>query len=115
MKFEKVFNNKKYVRKIESMGEGLVLFEISVVDKRVGQNYHLFFEDKRKPPLDIAINPDDGMIEYISYFAQDEATKMRHYIGLSENHSGYVPIGEEQFKARLRQAFADLNNVGTLA
>ena len=69
---EKVFNNKKYVRKIESMGEGLVLFEISVVDKRVGQNYHLFFEDKRKPPLDIAINPDDGMIEYISYFAQDE-------------------------------------------
>ena len=72
MKFEKVFNKKKYVRKIESMGEGLVLFEISVVDKRVGQNYHLFFEDKRKPPLDIAINPDDGMIEYISYFAQDE-------------------------------------------
>ena len=72
MKFEKVFNNKKYVRKIESMGEGLVLFEISVVDKRVGQNYHLFFEDKLKPPLDIAINPDDGMIEYISYFAQDE-------------------------------------------
>ena len=67
MKFEKVFNNKKYVRKIESMGEGLVLFEISVVDKRVGQNYHLFFEDKRKPPLDIAINPDDGMIEYISF------------------------------------------------
>ena len=72
MKFEKVFNNKKYVRKIESMGEGLVLFEISVVDKRVGQYYHLFFEDKRQPPLDIAINPDDGMIEYISYFAQDE-------------------------------------------
>lgn len=72
MKFEKVFNNKKYVRRIESMGEGLVLFEIAVVDKRVGQNYHLFYEDKRKPPLDIAINPDDGMIEYLSYFAQDE-------------------------------------------
>lgn len=31
------------------------------------------------------------------YFAQDEAQKMRHYIGQSENHSGYVPIGEEQF------------------
>lgn len=72
MKFKKVFNNKKYVRKIESMGDGLVLFEISVVDKRVGQNYHLFFEDKRKLPLDIAINPDDGMIEYVSYFVQDE-------------------------------------------
>ena len=44
MKFEKVFNNKKYIRKIEGMGEGLVLFEISVVDKRIGQNYHLFSE-----------------------------------------------------------------------
>ena len=66
MKYEKVFNNKKYIRKIEGMGEGLVLFEISVVDKRIGQNYHLFYEDKRKPPLDIAINPEDGMIEYIS-------------------------------------------------
>lgn len=54
------------------MGEGLVLFEISVVDKRIGQNYHLFYEDKRKPPLDIAINPEDGMIEYVSYFVQDE-------------------------------------------
>ena len=72
MKFEKVFNNKKYIRKIEGMGEGLVLFEISAADKRIGQNYHLFYEDKRKPPLDIAINPEDGMIEYISYFVQDE-------------------------------------------
>ena len=32
----------------------------------------MFYEDKRKPPLDIAINPEDGMIEYISYFVQDE-------------------------------------------
>lgn len=30
VKFEKVFNNKKYIRRIEGMGEGLVLFEISV-------------------------------------------------------------------------------------
>ena len=72
MKFEKVYNNKKYIRKIECMGERLVLFEISVVDKRIRQNYHLFYEDKRKPPLDIAINPEDGMIEYVSYFVQDE-------------------------------------------
>lgn len=31
------------------------------------------------------------------YFAQSIDEKMRHYIGLSENHSGYVPKGEEQF------------------
>ena len=72
MKFKKVSNNKEYTRKIEGMGKGLVLFEISAVNKRIGQNYHLFYEDKRKPPLDIAINPEDGMIEYVSYFVQDE-------------------------------------------
>ncbi|MDE2403139.1 MAG: isopenicillin N synthase family oxygenase [Sphingomonadales bacterium] len=32
-----------------------------------------------------------------AYFALDHAAKMRSYIGLSENHSGYVPEGEEQF------------------
>lgn len=68
-------NNKKYIRKIEGMGEGLVLFEISSIDKIIGQNFHMFFEDKRKPPLDIAINPHDGRIEYISCFAQDEVIK----------------------------------------
>lgn len=32
-----------------------------------------------------------------AYFALDHGTKMKSYIGLSENHSGYVPAGEEQF------------------
>ena len=31
------------------------------------------------------------------YFALDRETKMRSYIGRSANHSGYVPVGEEQF------------------
>lgn len=32
-----------------------------------------------------------------AYFAQPVADKMRDYIGNSDNHSGYVPEGEEQF------------------
>lgn len=43
-----------------------------------------------------------------TYFAQSEATKMAHYIGLSQNHSGYVPVGEEQFATSapdLKEAF----------
>ncbi|EZP72025.1 2OG-Fe(II) oxygenase [Sphingomonas paucimobilis] len=31
------------------------------------------------------------------YFALDDAVKMTSYIGRSQNHSGYVPIGEEAF------------------
>lgn len=45
------------------------------------------------------------------YFALEPESKMRSYIGLSENHSGYVPIGEEQFgggTADLKEAY-DIN------
>lgn len=31
-----------------------------------------------------------------AYFALDHETKMKSYIGFSDNHSGYVPVGEEQ-------------------
>ncbi len=46
-----------------------------------------------------------------AYFALDPAIKMRSYIGGSENHSGYVPVGEEQFavgQRDLKEAF-DVN------
>ena len=61
-----------YTRSIESMGEGLVLFKIKAIDKHFGLNYHYFFEDKKKPPLDLAINPINGAVEYVSFFAQNE-------------------------------------------
>ncbi|WP_252251033.1 hypothetical protein [Clostridium sp. ZBS13] len=61
-----------YTRYIESMGKGLVLFKVKVNKKAIGQNYHYFYEDKKKPPLDIAVNPKNKMIEYVSFFAQDE-------------------------------------------
>lgn len=32
-----------------------------------------------------------------AYFALPDDVKMASYIGFSENHSGYVPVGEEQF------------------
>lgn len=46
-----------------------------------------------------------------AYFDQDIELKMQRYIGLSKNHSGYVPIGEEQFSGQsydLKEAF-DVN------
>ncbi len=68
---------KEYIRGIEGMGTGLVLLKVYSKEKRYGMNYHYFFEDNRKPPLDLAINPDDGMIEYISFFVQDELVEKR--------------------------------------
>lgn len=52
-------------------GRGLFCLKYQLLIKEQDK-ITIIFEDKRKPPLDIAINPDDGMIEYISYFAQDE-------------------------------------------
>lgn len=46
-----------------------------------------------------------------AYFEQDLEVKMQRYIGLSKNHSGYVPVGEEQFSGQsydLKEAF-DVN------
>ena len=43
------------------------------------------------------------------FFSQQDDFKQRSYIGLSENHSGYVPIGEERFynsdKVDAKEAF----------
>lgn len=46
------------------------------------------------------------------YFEQDTSAKMASYIGLSHNHSGYVPVGEEQFgggTTDLKEAY-DINH-----
>ncbi len=72
MKIKETDLNISYSRHIESMGKGLVLFKVKADKKAIGQNYHYFYEDKKKPPLDIAINPESNLIEYVSFFAQDE-------------------------------------------
>jgi len=43
-----------------------------------------------------------------AYFALDLDTKMQSYIGLSENHSGYVPVGEEQLGSAMHGGPPDL-------
>ena len=72
MKIKEKDSKINYIRHIESMGKGLILFKVKVEKKAIGQNYHYFYEDKKKPPLDIAINPKNNLIEYVSFFAQDE-------------------------------------------
>lgn len=95
MKINYIENEIRYSRTVEGMGEGLVLFKVSVNNKRIGQNFHLFFEDKRKPPLDIAINPDSRTVEYCSYFAQDEKIVERLVLNEIRYKEGLLTIEEE--------------------
>ncbi len=73
---------KKYRRDFEGMGEGLVLLKVESEVKNAGYNYHLFYRNGKKPPLDIAINPNDFSIEYASFFLQDELIRVEN--GISE-------------------------------
>lgn len=69
----KISNKKKtYIRNIEKLSEGLVIFKICLNDRHLQPNYHYFFEDKKKPPFDLSLNTESGTIEYISFFLQDE-------------------------------------------
>lgn len=77
MKIGNIKKEKRYTRKFERIGEELVLLKVMTDEKYMGQNFHYFFTDKRKPPLDIAVNPDDGTIEYVSCFIQNEKVTKR--------------------------------------
>jgi len=74
---QKVKNNRLYKREFEVMGEFLILLKVEAVVKNIGYNFHLFYRDGKKPPLDIAINPNNLTIEYISFFLQDEHIKIK--------------------------------------
>lgn len=89
--------NKKYIRKIEGMSKGLLLFKVGAEIKQSGQNFHLLYEDKRKPPLDIAINPNNGTIEYITYFIQDEKILSEKLYNEIDYQEGTIIVEDEQF------------------
>ena len=89
--------NKKYIRKIEGMSKGLLLFKVGAEIKQSGQNFHLLYEDKRKPPLDIAINPNNGTIEYITYFIQDEKILSEKLQAYKIDNMNYLLFSQSQF------------------
>lgn len=77
-KLNRVKSHKDYRRDFEGMGDNLLLLKIESKIKNSGFNYHLFYRNNIKPPLDIAVNPNDMQIEYISYFLQDELIEIRN-------------------------------------
>lgn len=97
MEIKCIDSQKKYIRTIECISDGLVLFKTSAANRRIGQNYHMFFEDKKKPPLDIAVNPDDGAVEYVSFFAQDEVISIQNMASTIEYIDGLVILNTKNF------------------
>ena len=92
-------NKEKYTRNIEIMGENLVLLEITIILKKVGMNYHLFFTNDRKPP-----------IEYISYFVQDEKIVNKHFLDLIEFYNKRIEIvnpvwNEKNYETTIENSF----------
>lgn len=76
LKLKDIDINGKYIikRTFDSAldgDKGLVLLRIDIGIKHQSP-YHWFLKDNRKPPFDIALNPDNGICNYIKFFFQDE-------------------------------------------
>lgn len=77
----------------------------SSLDKAVRAAGFLYLKG-HQIPKDLILNLQAAVKEY---FAQDLESKKANYIGLSKNHTGYVPQGEEQFYSHAHsQINADL-------
>lgn len=75
-KIDKVQEIKTFTRSFEEMGKGLVLLKVEAKVKNIGYNYHLFYRNGKKPPLDVAVHPEYLLVEYASFFLQDELIKL---------------------------------------
>lgn len=65
----------------------------AALDRACARNEFLYIAGKQLEAV-----PFGALLETAQgYFAQGREAKMASYIGRSANHSGYVPIGEEQF------------------
>lgn len=60
------------LRVVEEMGEYLVLFKLDRIVGTPNEKIHIFYNNGRKPPLDISFDSISGEFNYLSFFAQDE-------------------------------------------
>jgi hypothetical protein len=93
-----------YTRTFESMGKGLFLMRVDNIHK-VQSPYHYLFENGKKPPFDIAINPMTKRICYFKFFLQDEKfeTSQKYYD--LENTSGEPVFSVEPFDETKYQVY----------
>lgn len=99
-------NLSSYSRKMESMGRGLLLVKIESSSKSQAP-YHFLFENGKKPPLDVALNVSNGMIDYIKFFLQDEKVLKGNKIVGIEEIEGNVEISIAEFDKENYQTFIE--------
>lgn len=108
LKFSKIckeINNILIHRNFEAMGENLLLIKLESIPKCLSP-YHWFLEDKKKPPFDIAINPDNGLFNYIKFFFQDEKIqKINSYINCEKREDGYPQFDISSFNEKKYHVF----------
>ena len=68
-----------YIRKIKSMGYGLVAIEIKVKNDILGLKYHILYNNGYKPPLDLAFDHVNQYLYSMSYIIQDEKISIYNF------------------------------------
>lgn len=101
-----VENNSKFTRSFESMGKGLLFIRVDS-NQESKPPFHYLFEDGKKPPFDIAINPSTNMISYFKYFLQDEEIDSTHNFGELNQMNGDVVFSTEKFSDKTYQIFEE--------
>lgn len=101
-----VENNSKFTRCFESMGKGLLFIRVDSKQKS-NTPFHYLFEDGKKPPFDIAINPSTNMLSYFKYFLQDEVISYTHNFGDLNQMNGEVVFSVEKFSEKTYQIFEE--------
>ncbi len=108
MKLKRISDNNlsSYSRKMESMGRGLLLVKIECSSKSQAP-YHFLFENGKKPPLDVALNASNGIIDYIKFFLQDEKVLKGNKVVAIEEVEGIVEISIDEFDKENYQIFIE--------
>lgn len=83
-----------YLRSFQSFGESLALISIKQTNYSYGLKYHLIFQNGYKPPIDIAINPDNGVVQSVKFFIQNERIERNNRKIITTSANFFINIPE---------------------
>jgi hypothetical protein len=95
-------------RVFEAMGDNLLLVTLEVLPLRSNSPHHWFLENNKKPPFDIAINPQNSVLNYIKFFFQDEKLSRKNNTLICVNSQNGLPIFDiSNYSEKVYQRFEE--------